>query len=359
MAQGNKLTVGLIGCGRMGAKTPERVRQSVPKGWLPLSHAEAIESIKELEFIAVCDTDPDRLSWAAQTYNVANRYEDYKSLILEAKPDIVSIASRTVERCDIIKFAAENGVKGIHAEKPISRNMADCRRALETVSANDVKFSYGTYRRYMDIYRRAKELVKAGEIGELKEISIEHGKTMLLWNHPHSVDLMLYYSDCLDVHFVQAYCDRTDPHCNSSFVDDDPIVEYAFVKFNNGVNGIITSASGLNTRLSGTEGTLNIVADGSWLELRKKSSTQTPYHLSVDKIFVQSELSGTQQAFLELISAITRNLKELSIATNEIAANQRILLALALSSILDSRKIDPLQLDESFTVTGKFGSYYA
>lgn len=359
MAQNDKLTVGLIGCGRMGAKTPERVRQSVPKGWLPLSHAEAIKSITELELIAVCDTDPERLSWAAQTYSVANSYEDYKSLILEAKPDIVSIATRTNERCDIIRFAAENGVKGIHAEKPISCNMADCRRALEAVSANDVKFSYGTYRRYMDIYRRAKELVRAGEIGELLEICIEHGKTMLLWNHPHSVDLILYYSECLDVDFLQAFCQVNDPAHNSSIVDDDPVVEYGFIKFTNGVNGIISSASGLNTRLAGTEGTLTIIADGSWLEMRKKDSDQTPYHLSVDKIPVDSESSGTQRAFLELISAISGNEKQLSITTDEILVSQRILLSLVVSSIKGSRKIDPLQIEESFTVTGKFGSHYA
>jgi len=359
MAQSDKLTVGLIGCGRMGAKTPESVRQSVPRGWLPLSHAEAIKSIRELELIALCDTDPDRLSWAAQTYNVANSYEDYKSLILETKPDIVSIATRTAERCDIIKFAAENGVKGIHSEKPISRNISDCRTALEAVGNNKVKFSYGTYRRYMDIYRKAKELVKAGEIGKLSEICIEHDKTLLLWNHPHSVDLLLYYSECLDVDFLQAYCDINDPDPTSSLVDDDPILEYGFIKFSNGVNGIITSASGLNTRLSGTDGSLYIVADGSWLELRKKTSSQTPYHLGVDKVLVDPEFSGTQRAFLELISAINENLEEMSITINEIVASQRILLGLVVSAIRDSRKIDPLHVDESFTVTGKFGSYYA
>lgn len=359
MAKYNKLTVGLIGCGRMGAKTPERVRQSVPKGWLPLSHAEAIKSIKELELIALCDKDPERLSWAAQSYNVANSYEDYESLIIETKPDIVSIATRTAERCDIIKFAAENGVKGIHAEKPISRNVADCRRALEAVVDNKVKFSYGTYRRYMEIYRKAKELINAGEIGQLSEICIEHGKTMLLWNHPHSVDLILYYSECLDVDFLQAFCEVKDPARNSSIVDDDPVVEYAFIKFANGVNGIISSASGLNTRLAGTEGAITIIADGSWLEIRKKKSAQTPYHLRVHKLLVDSELSGTQRAFLELILAISGNEKQLSITTDEIVVSQRILLGLALSSIQDSRKIVLHQVDELFTVTGKFGSYYA
>ena len=71
----DKLTVGLIGCGRMGAKTAESVRQSVPKGWLPLSHLEAIKSMDDLELVALCDTDSERVSRAAETYHVSKRYE--------------------------------------------------------------------------------------------------------------------------------------------------------------------------------------------------------------------------------------------------------------------------------------------
>jgi predicted dehydrogenase len=359
MKKYEKLTVGLIGCGRMGARTSDSVRQSVPKGWLPLSHAEAIKSNDELELIALCDTDPERVSWAAESYNVSKRYQDYKSLIREMKPDIVSIATRTEMRCEIIRFAAENGVKAIHSEKPISRNISDCSKALKAVADNNVKFSYGTYRRYMDTYRKAKDLIRCGEIGQLSEICIEHGKTMLLWNHPHSVDLLLFFSDCLDVDFVQAYCDIKASEYSPSFLDDDPILEYAFVKFNNGVNGIVTSASGLNTRLSGTDGTILIVGDGTWLEIRKKTTDQTPYYLGVDKLLVESELSGTQRAFAELISAVRGDNDKLSITAEEIAAGQRILLSFAQSSISNGQKICPHQLDESFTVTGKFGDYYA
>lgn len=359
MRKYDKLTVGLIGCGRMGVETPARVRQSVPRGWLPLSHAEAIKSIDELELIALCDIDPERVSRAAEKYNVSKTYKDFKSLIREAKPDILSIATRTDKRCEIIKFAAENGVKAIHAEKPISRNILDCSNAMKAVLNNDVKFSYGTYRRYMDIYRKAKELIKSREIGDLQEICIENGKTMLLWNHPHSVDLLLYFSNCIDVDFVQAYCDIKTSNYNSSFLDDDPLLEFAFVKFNNGINGIVTSASGLNVRLSGTDGTLNIVGDGSWLEIRRKTSGQTPYHLKVDKLVVESTLSGTQRAFSELISAVRGDIKELSITTKEIDSGQRILLSLAYSSILHGQRIDPLDLNESFTVTGRFRNYFA
>jgi len=359
MKENDKLSVGLIGCGRIGSRTDEALRNRLPEGWLPLNHAEAIQSMPELSLTAVCDIEPQALSWAAEKYGVSNTYEDYRSLILKAKPDIVSIATRTSERCDIIKFAAGNGVTAIHAEKPISRNIRDCRESLDIVSNKGLFFSYGTYRRYNETYRKAKEILKSGEIGELNEICFEHGKAMLLWSHPHTVDLMLYYAECHDVDFVQSHCIVKDKNFSLNGIDDDPVVEYGFVKFNNGVNGVITSSSGMNTKLAGTSGTIEIVGSGSWIEVRKKRFKNSPYFLDIEKIEVKPKMSGTQRAFSELISAVRGDINKLSITTEDVCAGQRILLSIAQSSILGGQKVDPLQLDESFTVTGKFGDYYA
>jgi len=352
------LKAALVGCGRMGACTSDRLRQTAPIGWLPLSHAEVIKSNKNLELIALCDVDEDRLCWASAMYGVEKCYTDYKSMILETKPDILSIATRTAGRSEIIEFAAEHGVKGIHAEKPLSRNMADCNRALDAVAKNGVELTYGTTRRFMDVYRRAKEIVNSGEIGELVEISIEHGRTMLMWNHPHSVDLLLFFSDCLNVDYVQATCAINSSSIKDNLVDDDPITENAFVKFGNGVNGVITSAFGLNTRIAGTLGSLTVVADGSWIEIHKKTCEASPYHLHVEKLEIAPEMSGTQRAFYELEAAVRED-KELSIHLEEIAISQQILFCFVLSSLRDGIRLRLSDLDDDFTITGRFGSLYA
>ena len=74
-------------------------------------------------------------------------------------------------------------------------------------------------------------------------------------------------------------------------MDDDPIIENAFIKFKNGVNGLITSASGMNTRISCSQGTLTVGADGSWIEIEKedipKPDTHKPYHASAYLRMVQ------------------------------------------------------------------------
>ena len=352
------LRVALVGCGRIGTRTSDHLRKTTPAGWMPVSHAEAIKCNKNLELVALCDVDEEKLSWASTTYGIEKCYQDYKSLIVKTEPDILSIATRTAGRAEIIKFAAEHGVKGIHAEKPLSVNMADCKKALDAVVKNDVKLTYGTTRRFMDVYRKAKEIVMAGEIGELVEILVEHGKTTLMWNHPHSVDLLLFFSNCLEVVYCQATCIVNPSSVRGKRVDDDPIIENAFVKFGNGVNGIITAASGLNTRLSCTSGNITIAANGSWIEIRKGIGETSSYHLREEKLEIVPKMSGTQRAFCELNAAI-RNNKKLSISPEEIAISQNLLFGFVCSSLQKGIRFSLPWLDDDFTVTGRFGSLYA
>jgi len=352
------LTVGLIGCGRMGARTDERVRKNVPIGWLPLSHAEAIRSVSDIELVALCDSNQESMEWTGQKYNVKAQFTDYKELIAQIKPDILAIATRTAGRCDIIEFAAENGVRGIHAEKPLSTNMADCNRALSAVEKNDVKLTYGTLRRFMGAYRQAKDIIESGAIGDLVEIIIEHGRTLLMWSHPHSMDLLIFFTSCLDVRYVQSSCLYVESSLRGSIVDEDPITENAFLKFGNGVTGVITSAPGMNVRLCGTVGTLNVMADGSWLEVSKKKKGDCPYYTRVQRIQIAPAMSGTERAFFELGKAI-REGNQISIKTSEIALSQKMLFGCMFSSIEGGRRVQLSDISEHFTVTGRWNEFYA
>jgi scyllo-inositol 2-dehydrogenase (NAD+) len=91
-------TAGLIGCGRMGCFTSEKLRQNLPDGWLPLNHADAIRSVNGLSLDSICDVNESMLSEAGERLQVSKRYTSYQDLITEAKPDMISIATRTKSR---------------------------------------------------------------------------------------------------------------------------------------------------------------------------------------------------------------------------------------------------------------------
>jgi len=354
----NKLKAAVIGCGRIGTYTRPELRISLPEGSLPVNHAEAILANKRLQLIALCDINAENMIRASKTYGITQCFSDYRELILDVKPDIVSIATRTLGRCDILKFAAENGVKGIHLEKPISTNLSECNEAIGLAKRNNMYLTYGTVRRFMDVYRRAKTMLDEGEIGDLVQVSVEMGKTLLLWNHPHSIDMMIFFSECDEVEYVQGNCIfKKSPAGNPLVIDDDPLVESALIKFKNGVSGLITSGAGGNVTLYGTDGNLIIAADGSWLELQKRVD-KSPYFLGVSRLNVKAEMSGTQRAFFELFSAIQSGVP-LSITPEEIEISQRALLAIAFSSFHDGRRVEISEIPPEFTVTGRFGDNFS
>src|SRR6185312_15282004 len=97
-------------------------------------HAESIKSIEHLELVALCDKDELRNKRFSELYNVKASYTDYKDLINEAKPDIISIATRTDVKAEIISYALEHGVKGFYVEKPLSRSVKECRGVLNKIS---------------------------------------------------------------------------------------------------------------------------------------------------------------------------------------------------------------------------------
>jgi predicted dehydrogenase len=350
------LRAALVGCGRIGAHTADHLRTSLPAGWLPLSHAEALQSLPDFELVAVCDVDPARATEVAQRFGVSRVFSDYRQMIRDVRPDILTIATRTEGRCDILVFAAENGVRGIHAEKPLGRSLGECRRALRAAAQYNVKLSYGATRRCMEIYRRAREWVASGRIGTLQHVTVEVGRTLLLWNHPHTVDLLLFFSGADRVEYLQASCEM--PAACQRVVDADPILENAFVKFSNGVGGSLTAMPGVSLRLGGTTGSVTVGANGAWLECETIPDTHQPYRRRYERSESQPPFSGTQQALRELARAVREN-GDGPITAREIELGCNILLGCAYSSWEGGRRIRPQDVPEDFTVTGKFGELYA
>ncbi len=354
---GRTLRAALVGCGRMGAHTANALYKQLPAGYLPINHADAMCATNRIELLACCDTDRARVKQTATKYT-CTPYLDYREMIQAVRPEVLAIATRTDGRCEIIEFAAKNGVKAMHVEKPLSRNMIDCKRALQAVHKAQVHLTYGTTRRFMDIYRKARALVVEGTIGTLQEIVIAFGHSPLLWYHPHSVDLLLFLAGSNQIRHVQATCQINPQDVEPLLVNADPIIDHALVQFENDVRGIITGVAGFDTILSGSAGRITIAANGGWLELKTQQNDSDIYHLTQERIAVQSTLGGTVRAFTELCDAIETGMP-VSIAPDEIAQAQRILFGFVHSSLQEGRRVKLSEVPDGLTVTGKSGLFYA
>ena len=104
------------------------------------------------ELAAVTDPDTARVEKLSALYHIPGKYSDYRKMLAEVKPDIVSISTSTRPRPEIIITAAEMGVRGIFAEKALCGSMEEADRIVEACKKHGVIFNYGTNRRYDVIY---------------------------------------------------------------------------------------------------------------------------------------------------------------------------------------------------------------
>ena len=144
-----RLRVGIAGLGRMGRRHAENLARRVPNA----------------ELVAACSPDPEDLAWAERQLGVARCYRDYPLMLAEAEIDAVFVVTPTTLHAQQI-VEAIRARKHVFSEKPLSLDLAECRRVeAEAALAPDLKVMVGFVRRFDTSFRRAHAAISEGRIG--------------------------------------------------------------------------------------------------------------------------------------------------------------------------------------------------
>ena len=352
------LKAAVVGCGRMGAEPSARLIGKIPSGWLPISHAESILRSKIVELSAFSEVNPTRLAWVGQHYGVSSLFTDCHHMLAEISPDLLCIATRTPEKVALIRDAIQAKVKGIYVEKPLANSLKDVYSILREAAFHQTRISYGVNRRFHALYRQARDIIRSGELGEVVEIMIEFGEAPLFWSHPHSVDLMLFLSG-QKPEFVRADLVSSSVNVTSSTViDSDPLIANAQFWFNGGAHGMITRGNGCNAKVICSRGSLEILADGASLQIRKPQH-MAAYFLRQETFYPIEELGATVVALTELANAIIKPDLPYGITSDEIRFGMEMLIGCVQSHLNGSQRCSLAELPENLTITGRSGALYA
>ncbi len=145
-----KIRMGLIGAGRMGAA---------------FAHHLAF-TVAECDFVAVADPNAETAGQVAARYGASVRYADYRALLDRADIQAVVIASPTHTHAEVIQAAAAAG-KHIFSEKPLALTLAACDDAIAAAERANVKLQLGFMRRFDSAYVAAKQQIDSGAIGSV------------------------------------------------------------------------------------------------------------------------------------------------------------------------------------------------
>jgi predicted dehydrogenase len=150
--------------------------------------------LPETRIVAVSDPDyagrkvaEVRLQTAVGGADRVESFADHVAMFRKARPQIVAVCPRHIDaHAEIILAAIEAGVKGIYVEKPFVRTLAEADEIVRLCADKGVKLAIAHRNRYHPVLDVVKQLVAAGEIGELKEVRVrgkqdQRGGGLDLW----------------------------------------------------------------------------------------------------------------------------------------------------------------------------------
>lgn len=145
--------LGIVGFGSMGT-----------------SHARSMAQLENVDFVAVCDLETEKLDEAKQAYGVAV-YVDYNEMLAKEDLDGILIATPHYDHVPISIAAFEAGVS-VLVEKPLAADIAGGRKMVAAYEAGkaqhpDLQFAAMFQQRTYGHWRKIKELIDQGALGKL------------------------------------------------------------------------------------------------------------------------------------------------------------------------------------------------
>lgn len=153
----------LIGCGRISTN---HIKAAVNNG---------------LEIAAVCDICPEHMETLLKKHGFSEdtnikRYTDYKKMIEEIKPELISIATESGLHAEIALFCIDCGIHVI-IEKPMAMSIHDADEIIRRSEKKHVKVSACHQNRFNVAVQETRHALEKGRFGTLS-----HGSIHVRWN---------------------------------------------------------------------------------------------------------------------------------------------------------------------------------
>jgi predicted dehydrogenase len=286
-----------IGCGSM-AGFIDSLFEGHPSVITPYSHASAAETIPEIELAACADPNEEQLNRFGDRYRIpsARRYDDFRRMLAETKPDVVSVATPTELHAEATTAAAEAGARGIFCEKPMASSLAEADRMIEACDAAGAKLSIAYPRRWNAHCRQIESLIREGAVGRLTDL-VGFSRGHLLGGASHLLDTLRMYAGA-PARWVVATLDEEpgpgrDPGGSGMIV------------FENGVKAFVAASPGkahlFEIEAAGTDGAIRSSNNGGAHLLRRKSPPDEWPPLCEVPFPEPEKSSGTVLALRELM----------------------------------------------------------
>ena len=177
-------------------------------------HAKIYGELPDVELVAICDINRDRVRVASKLHGVKGFYS-VEEMVDAIDIDLVSIATAGEEyggdHYEPTIAALEAGLH-VLGEKPISNEIASAEEMVSLAYQKGLCYGINMNHRFTPAAILAKKWMDEGKVGDLLFMNmsmwIKNPRESSLWFqikalHPHTVDIMRYY--CGEIECVQCF----------------------------------------------------------------------------------------------------------------------------------------------------------
>jgi len=182
---GDPISVGVVGCGYWG---PNLIRN--------------FKLLRTCHLKTICDASEARLAHLKSLYPDVQGATDYCSLLQDASLQAIVIATPVKYHYSIAKESLLAG-KHTFIEKPMASSSAECEELIEIADRNGLVLMVGHTFLYSSPVRKIVEIIKNGDIGEIRYINARRLNLGLFqkdinvaWDlAPHDISIILHILD--------------------------------------------------------------------------------------------------------------------------------------------------------------------
>lgn len=138
---------------------------------------------EKYEVVAVVDSNEERRALARERFNCPV-FSDYKTMLdAHVQADFIAVATQDEQHEEHAIACMEQGYD-LLLEKPISNSLEGCMHIYETACKYERKVIVCHVLRYSPFYKRVKEIVDSGELGDI--ITIHASENVGFYHQAHS-----------------------------------------------------------------------------------------------------------------------------------------------------------------------------
>jgi len=121
--------------------------------------------VENAEIVALTDRHPERRDPVIQRFNIPQVFDDFETMLDEVELDFVDICVRPYSHAPLTKLAAERGLP-VLCQKPFCQSLEEAQEVVEFCDQAGVRLMINENWRWQAWYRKAKEVMDSGAIGE-------------------------------------------------------------------------------------------------------------------------------------------------------------------------------------------------